>query len=232
MNNFAAPPVTQPTNEYARIDLNNNDLVLYYDGAVANQGANLLKNIDRYVKNAFDEINNSVANGTAKITSSLWASDPQSFGLAVADNADLNLNVYDANYSGTGPHNYNQIIVKFTFAGDMNLDGLVDGADYGVVDGGILAGITSGAVYSDGDSNYDGAVNEGDYSAIDGSILAGFDTGTPLNSMSNSGITPIPEPGTWVLVALSGGTLLWRRRFCGTKRPTSATCYRVKSWPI
>ena len=201
-DNFAAPPVTQSTTNFATLDLNNNDLVLYYNTPA--EGANLLKNLDHYVKNAFDQINNSVNTGTAKITSSLWAVDPQSYGLAVANNADLNLNAYDLNYPGTGPHDYNQIVVKFTFAGDMNLDGLVDAGDYGIVDGGILAGLTSGATYADGDSNYDGAVNEGDYAAIDGSILAGFDSGVPLAGTSGpTTIASLAAPASSSIAPLS-----------------------------
>ena len=187
-DNYTAPPASQSTSEFAWLDLKNNDLVLYYN--TPTEGTNLLKNIDLYVKNTFDKINNGTNTGTAKITSSMWAADPQSYTLAVANNAELNLSAYDSVDGGT---NSNQIIVKFTFAGDMNLDGLVNAADYGVVDGGILAGMNSGATYASGDSNYDGAVNAGDYAVIDGSILAGFDSGTPLNAVDASGssITPL-----------------------------------------
>jgi autotransporter-associated beta strand protein len=205
-------PGTPPTNDFARIDTQNNDIILYYDTSA--NGANLLKNIDQYVKNAFDELNNGSANGTAKIGSSIWASDPQSYALAVADNNNLGINSYDVNYPGSGLNNYNEVIVKFTFAGDMNLDGLTDANDYGVVDNGILLGITSGAVYTDGDSDYNGSVNSSDYAAIDNGILNGFDTGTPLSGLGG-GITAIPEPSTWVLgtlAALSFGGLNLRRR--------------------
>ena len=107
------------------------------------------------------------------------------------------------------------MIVKFTFAGDLNLDGLVDPSDYGIVDNGILLNITSNALYQDGDTNYDGIVDPTDYAAIDNGILNGFDTGTPLGG-SGGGITAIPEPSTWVLGTLAmlgfGGLNLRRRR--------------------
>ena len=153
-----------------------------------------------------------VQNGTAKITSALWAADPQSYTLAVADNANLGLASYDTVNGGT---NFNQVVVKFTFAGDMDLNGLVENADYGAVDNGILLGITSNALYQDGDANYDGAVTVADYGIIDNGILNGFDTGTPLGG-SGGGITAIPEPSTWVLGTLAaigfGGLNLRRRR--------------------
>jgi hypothetical protein len=60
------------------------------------------------------------------------------------------------------------VIVKYTYAGDMNLDGLVDGADYGLIDNYVQFPGTDG--YANGDLNYDGIIDGADYGLIDNSI--------------------------------------------------------------
>ena len=60
------------------------------------------------------------------------------------------------------------VIVKYTYAGDVNLDGLVDGADYGTLDNWIqFPGATD---YFNGDVNYDGVIDGADYGTLDNSI--------------------------------------------------------------
>ena len=61
------------------------------------------------------------------------------------------------------------VLVKYTYAGDANLDGRVTGDDYSAADFNILVPGASGWV--NGDFNYDGVVSGDDYSAIDFSIL-------------------------------------------------------------
>jgi Subtilase family len=56
------------------------------------------------------------------------------------------------------------VIIKYTYYGDSNLDGKVDGTDYNQIDFG-LANHLSG--WLDGDFNYSGSVDGTDYSLID-----------------------------------------------------------------
>jgi hypothetical protein len=56
------------------------------------------------------------------------------------------------------------VLMKFTYYGDANLDGKVDGSDYSKIDNGYL---THGTGWSNGDFNYDGVVNGSDYTLID-----------------------------------------------------------------
>ena len=56
-------------------------------------------------------------------------------------------------------------IVMYTYAGDMNFDGFVDAADYGLVDNYFQFPGSSG--YANGDLNYDGTIDAGDYGIID-----------------------------------------------------------------
>jgi len=60
------------------------------------------------------------------------------------------------------------VVVKYTYAGDVNLDGLVDGADYGTLDNWVQFTGTSG--YANGDVNFDGVIDGADYGTLDNSI--------------------------------------------------------------
>ena len=56
------------------------------------------------------------------------------------------------------------VLIKFTFVGDANLDGKVDGTDYSRIDSGF---VTHATTWSSGDVNYDAAVNGSDYTLLD-----------------------------------------------------------------
>jgi hypothetical protein len=62
------------------------------------------------------------------------------------------------------------VIIKYTYAGDANMDGSIDGGDYGVIDNFVQVPNARG--YSNGDFNYDGVVDGGDYGVIDNNIQA------------------------------------------------------------
>jgi hypothetical protein len=67
------------------------------------------------------------------------------------------------------------VIVKYTYAGDGNLDGVIDGGDYGLIDNNVQ--IAGAFGYANGDFNYDGVIDGGDYGIIDNNIQA---QGLPL----------------------------------------------------
>jgi hypothetical protein len=56
------------------------------------------------------------------------------------------------------------VLVKYTYFGDANLDGTVNATDYIAIDNGFNS---SGNSWVNGDFNYDGVVNGDDYSLID-----------------------------------------------------------------
>jgi hypothetical protein len=62
------------------------------------------------------------------------------------------------------------VVVKYTWAGDANLDGFITGDDYSAIDFGILVPDAWG--WWNGDFNHDGVITGDDYSAIDFNILA------------------------------------------------------------
>jgi hypothetical protein len=54
--------------------------------------------------------------------------------------------------------------VRYTYFGDANLDGQVDGSDYSLIDNGYLNQLTG---FANGDFNYDGVIDGSDYTLID-----------------------------------------------------------------
>jgi uncharacterized delta-60 repeat protein len=66
-------------------------------------------------------------------------------------------------FDGQSP-SVTDVLIKYTYYGDANLDGKVDGTDYADVDNGFLNHLTG---WSNGDFNYDGTVDGSDYTLID-----------------------------------------------------------------
>ena len=56
------------------------------------------------------------------------------------------------------------VLIKYTYYGDANLDGKVDASDYSRIDNGYLSHLTG---WYNGDFNYDGVINGSDYTLID-----------------------------------------------------------------
>ncbi len=61
------------------------------------------------------------------------------------------------------------VLLKYTYYGDANLDGVVNGTDYALVDAGFLAARRPSPLtgWYNGDFNYDGKVDASDYTLID-----------------------------------------------------------------
>jgi hypothetical protein len=106
--------------------------------------------------------------GSGIITSVAGANDYTTLGLATA--ADV-LGIADtatgtwAGKTVTGT----DTLVRYTYGGDANLDGMINIDDYSNIDSSVAV---DGAIkgYFNGDFNFDGSVNIDDYSFIDGNI--------------------------------------------------------------
>jgi uncharacterized repeat protein (TIGR03803 family) len=118
-------------------------------------------------------INNQVKEGYSSgtwsgsgIASSAAAVDTTHLtALAVVQNNEGGTSLFNASnpYDGIVP-GATDVLVKYTYYGDTNLDGKVDGSDYSRIDNGYLNQLTG---WFSGDFNYDGIVNGSDYTLID-----------------------------------------------------------------
>jgi hypothetical protein len=111
------------------------------------------------------------------------------------------------------------VLVRYTYYGDADLNGLVNGADYALID--TSFGIESSSHvavtgWSHGDFNYDGVVDGTDYSLIDNTrnqLTASGLSSTPLALFGSLASTSaVPEPTTLGLLGIGAMGLLGRRR--------------------
>jgi hypothetical protein len=160
----------------AALDLADNDLIL--DSAAASDVRSML--ID-------GRLRSSQADATHR--------------LGYADNAVLGLSTFDGQPPGA-----NSVLVKYTFAGDANLDGVVD-----LLDLYALASHynTAGDVWTSGDFNYDGVTNVKDLTALAVNWQAGMNAPLSLSfaaALANVNLG-VPEPGNLAFFLLAGAIL-------------------------
>jgi GH18 family chitinase len=152
-----------------KLDISDKDLVINYSGAspmgVFN-GSNYT-GIAGLVQSGY---NFSAWDGSGIVTSMAAAkSGLTTVGLAEARDA--------LGVSGAATDVWNgqavdstTILIKYTYAGDANLDGMIDGGDYGSIDNHVQVPNAFG--FFNGDFNFDGVIDGGDYGIIDNNIQA------------------------------------------------------------
>ena len=128
---------------FAVLDVTDNDVVVR--PAAAERDA-VLRRLEEYVAVA----RNTIPRGREGLTSSTAATNPLT-GLAVGVLGD-------------------EIVVKYTYNGDANLDGTINSDDYFRIDSGFLGQPTS-PTYAQGDFNYNELINSDDYFLIDSAFL-------------------------------------------------------------
>ncbi len=95
----------------------------------------------------------------------------------------------------------NDVLVKFTYFGDADLNGFVDDTDFFLVNNGYGNGLTG---WVNGDFDYSGAVDDTDFFLINNAYGL---QGAPLRAGG-----AVPEPTGMGLIALGAGAVLGRRR--------------------
>jgi hypothetical protein len=176
------------------LDLSDNDLIVR--ATAATKGA-VLDEVVARIETARD-----AAAGRWKgpgITSSAAEANALT-GLAAMTNPGL------PNFSGQGV-GADDVLIKYTWNGDANLDGRVNADDYFRIDSGFLEQ-PQDPTYGQGDFNYDGRINADDYFLIDSAFLG---QSGPLDAGVVGAIAAVPEPGA-VGGLLLGSVLMATRR--------------------
>jgi hypothetical protein len=196
--------VTSPPTIAGTLDLTNNYLDI--------PGGNLSSTIS-LVKKGF---NGGTWSGSGITSSTAAANTSHLTALGVIQNNQSGSALFAGNdtFDGITP-GASDILVRFTYYGDANLDGKVDGSDYSLIDNGYLNNLTG---WFNGDFNFDGAVNGSDYTLIDNAFNS---QGAKLTSqISNpsatiavqlAGTSSVPEPVSIGMLAIIGSALLGRR---------------------
>ena len=187
------------------LDLTTSNLVVDYDGASP------FAQILGWVASGLRDGPNHYWDGPG-IGSSAAAADTLT-AVGVIDNQDPEPGIGGLTALEGQPVDATAVLVKYTWWGDANLDGLVNSNDYDRIDSNWLfygdgKGTPPGGFrWAVGDFNYDGVINSNDYDKIDAAwLLSG---GAVL---SGGGPTPMPEPATLAIVALGGLGVMLRRR--------------------
>jgi fibronectin-binding autotransporter adhesin len=199
------------------LDLTNNDLLLQAGG---NTG---LTQISSLIAQAYS---GGSWQGTGGITSSSAAANSThltTLGVILNDDGTGTNNPIYTSFDGAQTAD-GDVLVKYTYYGDANLDGKVDGSDYSLIDNGYLNQLTG---WFNGDFNYDGVVDGSDYTLIDNA----FNTqGTQLSadiagptaiatSQIAGGTSSVPEAGNMSVLIIGSLALLARRRRLGVCAP-------------
>jgi hypothetical protein len=121
------------------------------------------------------------------------------------------VSTFDGNSTSSG-----DVLLKYTYYGDTNLDGVVDGSDYSRIDNAYLAdqsqpGTDTG--WFNGDFNYDGVVDGSDYTLIDNTFNSqGAAIESVIATAQISTATAVPEPGSLGIAGVILASTLRRRR--------------------
>jgi hypothetical protein len=171
-------------------DLNNNDLIMYYPSGT---GATALATVQQYIYDGF--INTA---GVPQIKADTSLGTFQTYAVAFDNGA---LPVPNTTWDSQPLPTLNEIIVKYTYRGDLDLNGVVDGNDFTVVQMNFgLTGLGLGKGWMKGDADLDGDVDGNDFTVIQANFGGG--SGGPLAPPPVGNV--VPEPSTLALVLLAG----------------------------
>jgi autotransporter-associated beta strand protein len=189
------------------LDIGNNHLIVNYGS-----GASPISSIAGWIASGYADF----WYGTG-ITSSAAQVNAVNYGVAYADSADPN------NPAGlpTG-----QIEIKYTLLGDANLDGVVNGTDFGLLAANFGK---SGVSWDGGDFNYDGVVNGTDFgllasnfgkSASGTAVVLPASQWAALDSFAAAHglLADVPEPSSGLIFVTLASVMLLNRNLRGACR--------------
>ncbi|MGE5608698.1 MAG: hypothetical protein ACM359_05570, partial [Bacillota bacterium] len=144
----------------ATLDLASNDLIVT---ATPETKATTLAALSNAIKSARGVDGQWLGNG---LTSSM-AQTNNLTGLAILLN-DQDGSPILSSFAGQ-PVTENDILVKYTWNGDVDLNGVVDGDDYFLIDAGFISGMDQ---YRNGDVDLNGVIDGDDYFLVDSAFIS------------------------------------------------------------
>jgi hypothetical protein len=178
----------------ATFDLTDNDAIV--QSTAANKAADFAR-LYGYIKESYhggDWQGNGITSSTAA------AAVNRETTLAVVDNALLGYSAFAGQ-----PVTAESILLKYTYYGDIDMNGQVDADDLTVFANNF--GRAAGATQVDGDIDFNGAVNADDLTIFANNFNKGV--GNPLAVAT---VAAVPEPATILLASTAGLLLLLIRR--------------------
>jgi hypothetical protein len=175
----------------ASLDLFDNDLIIQ---STSGGKAGLLNNINGYLKTGR---NRGAWSGAGIRSTAAGAVSARNVGLAAIVNDRGNGTVVRSELNGQAV-DANTILIKYTYDGDSDLNGMINADDYARIDSGYATRLTSKGYYN-GDFDYSGLIDADDYFLIDramgtqGAVLAG-ETPVAVAASSAPATPPVPEP--------------------------------------
>jgi autotransporter-associated beta strand protein len=187
------------------VDLNNNDMV-------ARNGS--IGTITNQLAQGYNEGNWNGTGGIISTAAANSASHLTALGAVANDNGTNSNTPLMTSFDGVTVSEAD-VLVKYTYYGDANLDGTVNSADYARIDGGFLShGALTG--WFNGDFNYDGVINGSDYTLIDNAfntqgVTIASELALPTAQVAG-GSSAVPEPASLGVLGIGAIGLLGRRR--------------------
>jgi hypothetical protein len=180
----------------AKLNLSDNGLILDYAGGAGGAGGGAYAGVTEMIARGYhvgawdgSGVVTTTADARAGHTTLAAAETAALLGITGSQTTLWNGQTVDAT----------SVVVKYTYAGDANIDGTIDAGDYGVIDNFVQVAGASG--YANGDFNYDGFVDAGDYGIIDNNVQA---QGAPLLPLSMGDDEPLAQAPVRVSHAHSG----------------------------
>jgi uncharacterized delta-60 repeat protein len=113
------------------------------------------------------------------------------------------------------------VLVRYTFYGDTNLDGVVDAADYSRIDAGFIGHLSG---WANGDFNHDGVVDGSDYTLMDNAfnVQTGMTTGTVTTATASTVPSAMPAAAATIELATAVAAKVPASTAIGAALPAAA----------